>query len=109
MAYSTSKAAVIGMVKAAGKEYAETGITVNALAPAVVMTPLVEGTDPAVVKSNTDKIAMKRCTTTLKLCLKVQYMYMHCIPILLTTVYPDIQFYPKCSSLIYTCICAAPF
>ena len=60
MAYSTSKAAVIGMAKATGKEYAETGITVNALAPAVVMTPLVEGTDPAVVKSNTDKIAMKR-------------------------------------------------
>lgn len=37
-AYSTSKAAVIGLAKAAGKEYAETGITVNALAPAVIRT-----------------------------------------------------------------------
>lgn len=37
-AYSTSKAGVIGLAKAAGKEYAETGITVNALAPAVIRT-----------------------------------------------------------------------
>ena len=60
VAYSTSKAAVIGMVKAAGKEYAETGITVNALAPAVVMTPLVEAMNPQQVKQLTDKIPMKR-------------------------------------------------
>lgn len=37
-AYSTSKAAVIGFTKAVGKEYAETGITINALAPAVIRT-----------------------------------------------------------------------
>lgn len=37
-AYSTSKAGVIGLAKAAGKEYAETGITINALAPAVIRT-----------------------------------------------------------------------
>ena len=34
LAYSASKAAVIGMTKVQGKEYAQTGITVNALAPA---------------------------------------------------------------------------
>jgi 3-oxoacyl-[acyl-carrier protein] reductase len=34
LAYSASKAAVIGMTKVQGKEYAETGITINALAPA---------------------------------------------------------------------------
>src|SRR4029079_7840298 len=33
LAYSASKAAVIGMTKVQGKEYAETGITINALAP----------------------------------------------------------------------------
>ena len=38
LGYSASKAAVIGMAKAQGKEYADTGITVNALAPAVIMT-----------------------------------------------------------------------
>jgi len=42
LAYSASKAAVIGMTKVQGKEYAETGITVNALAPAVIRTALVE-------------------------------------------------------------------
>ena len=59
-AYSTSKAAVIGLVKATGKEYAETGITVNALAPAVVRTAMVEGLKEEQVKYMTDKIPMKR-------------------------------------------------
>src|SRR5437867_4618195 len=40
LAYSASKAAVIAMAKVQGKEYAETNITVNALAPAVIRTPL---------------------------------------------------------------------
>ena len=42
LAYSASKAAVIGMTKVQGKEYAETGITINALAPAVIQTPMVD-------------------------------------------------------------------
>ena len=42
LAYSASKAAVIGMTKVQGKEYAETGITVNALAPVVIRKALVE-------------------------------------------------------------------
>ncbi|XP_011404616.1 PREDICTED: uncharacterized protein LOC105313134 [Amphimedon queenslandica] len=62
-AYSTSKAAVIGLAKATGKEYAETGITVNALAPAVVKTAMVEGLKEEQVKYMTDKIPMKRCGT----------------------------------------------
>jgi 3-oxoacyl-[acyl-carrier protein] reductase len=61
--YSTSKAGVIGMVKAVGKEYAETGITVNGLAPAVIRTALVDKMDPEQVKYMTDKIPMKRCGT----------------------------------------------
>jgi len=60
LAYSTSKAAVIGMTKAMGKEYAETGITVNAVAPAVVRTPMVAALPPEVIKYMTDKIPMKR-------------------------------------------------
>lgn len=62
-AYSSSKAGVIGLAKAVGKEYAETGITVNALAPAVIRTAMVEGMDPQQVKYMTDKIPMKRCGT----------------------------------------------
>jgi len=61
VAYSASKAAVIGMAKSQGKEIAETGVTVNALAPAVISTPLVEAMPPAQVKYMTDKIPMKRC------------------------------------------------
>jgi len=61
LAYSTSKAAVIGMAKVQGKEYAGTGITVNALAPAVIRTELVAAMPEEQVKYMTDKIPMKRC------------------------------------------------
>lgn len=61
MAYSTSKAGVIGLVKAAGKEFAETGITINALAPAVIRTQLIANMKPDQVRYMTDKIPMKRC------------------------------------------------
>lgn len=61
--YSSAKAGVIGLVKSVGKEFAESGITINGLAPAVVRTALVEGMEPAQVKYMTDKIPMKRCGT----------------------------------------------
>ena len=63
LAYSASKAAVIAMAKVQGKEYAETNITVNALAPAVIRTPLVANMPPEQVKYMTDRIPMKRCGT----------------------------------------------
>ena len=63
LAYSASKAAVVGMTKVQGKEYAESGITVNALAPAVIRTSMIEGMPPEQVKYMTDKIPMKRCGT----------------------------------------------
>lgn len=59
--YSASKAGVIGLVKASGKEHAESGITINAIAPATIMTPMVEKMEPHQVKYMTDKIPMKRC------------------------------------------------
>ena len=63
LAYSASKAAVIGMTKVQGKEYAGTGITINALAPAVIRTAMVEALPEAQVKYMTDKIPMQRCGT----------------------------------------------
>ena len=63
LAYSSSKAALIGLTKVQGKEYAESGITVNALAPAVILTPMVSAMPEAQVKYMTDKIPMKRCGT----------------------------------------------
>ena len=61
LAYSTSKAAVIGLTKTIGKEYALDGITCNAIAPAVVRTKMVADMPEAQVKYMTDKIPMKRC------------------------------------------------
>jgi len=63
LAYSASKAAVIGMTKVQGKEVAGTGVTVNALAPAVIQTPMVHALPEQQVKYMTDKIPMKRCGT----------------------------------------------
>lgn len=63
LAYSASKAAVIGMTKVQGKEYAESGITVNALAPAVIRTAMVAALPDEQVTYMTDKIPMKRCGT----------------------------------------------
>jgi Dehydrogenases with different specificities (related to short-chain alcohol dehydrogenases) len=63
VAYSASKAALIGMVKTQGKEYAREGITVNALAPAVVMTPLVEAMPEHLVEYMTARIPMGRLCT----------------------------------------------
>jgi len=63
LAYSASKAAIIAMTKVQGKEYAETGITINALAPAVIRTALVDAMPEDQVKYMTDKIPMKRCGT----------------------------------------------
>ena len=59
--YSSSKAGVIGLVKSAGKEYAESGITINGLAPSTIMTPMVEAMPAEQVKYMVDKIPMKRC------------------------------------------------
>jgi 2-dehydro-3-deoxy-L-rhamnonate dehydrogenase (NAD+) len=42
-AYSASKAAVIAMTKAIGKDVAGTGVLVNCVAPAVIDTPILEG------------------------------------------------------------------
>lgn len=60
-AYSASKAGVIGLVKAVGKEYAESGVTINALAPSTIMTSMVRQMEPEQIKYMTDKIPMKRC------------------------------------------------
>ena len=58
--YSISKAGVIGLVKAVGKEYAATGITVNALAPAAIYTSMLENADPAAVQYMIERIPMQR-------------------------------------------------
>jgi 3-oxoacyl-[acyl-carrier protein] reductase len=61
--YAATKSAVIGLVKGVGKEYAESGVTVNGLAPAVIRTPMVDACDPAMVDYMTARIPMQRTGT----------------------------------------------
>lgn len=42
VAYSASKAGLIGLVKSVGKEYATSGVTINAMAPALIESPMSE-------------------------------------------------------------------
>jgi 3-oxoacyl-[acyl-carrier protein] reductase len=58
--YSASKAAVIALTKSAGKELALTGVMVNAIAPAVIATPMNDATAPDVLAHITSLIPMKR-------------------------------------------------
>lgn len=59
-AYSASKAAVIGLTKSLGKELATSGVIVNAIAPAVIATPMNAATAPEVLEHITNLIPMKR-------------------------------------------------
>ena len=59
-AYSASKAAVIAMTKSLGKELATSGVIVNAIAPAVIETPMNDDTSPEVLAHITSLIPMQR-------------------------------------------------
>jgi len=59
-AYSASKAAVIALTKSLGKELAKDGVLVNAVAPAVVATPMNADTAPEVLAHITGLIPMGR-------------------------------------------------
>jgi 3-oxoacyl-[acyl-carrier protein] reductase len=61
--YSASKAGLIGLVKGVAKEFADTGITINGLAPALIRTPMNENTSPAQLAYMAEKIPMKRLGT----------------------------------------------
>ncbi len=58
--YSASKGAVIALTKSVGKELATSGVLVNAIAPAVIATPMNQNTEPHVLEYITSLIPMKR-------------------------------------------------
>ena len=63
-AYSAAKAGVIGFTKAIGKELAQSGISVNAIAPAMVETPLMAQMTPDHIARMKAKIPMGRFVQT---------------------------------------------
>jgi len=62
-AYSSTKAGLVGLVKTMGKEYATTGVTINAMAPAVIQTPMVDAMPSEQIEYMTEKIPMQRTGT----------------------------------------------
>lgn len=58
--YAASKAGIIGLTKTLAKEYAERGITVNAVAPGAVDTDMTAGLDPEVRAEILASIPLKR-------------------------------------------------
>ena len=59
-AYSASKAAVIALTKAIGKDLARSGVLVNCVAPAVIETPILEGVSQAHIEYMVERIPMGR-------------------------------------------------
>lgn len=59
-AYSTSKAAVLGLTKVLGKELAETGVLVNSVTPAVIETEMLQQLNDEAVNYMVSKIPMGR-------------------------------------------------
>ena len=62
-AYSASKAAVIALTKAIGKDFARTGVLVNCIAPAVVETPILDGLTQTHIDYMVERIPMGRMGT----------------------------------------------
>jgi 2-dehydro-3-deoxy-L-rhamnonate dehydrogenase (NAD+) len=59
-AYSASKAAVIALTKAVGKDLARSGVLVNCVAPAVIETPILDGLSSEHVDYMVERIPMGR-------------------------------------------------
>lgn len=61
--YSASKAAVMALTKALGKDIADTGVLVNCVAPAVIETPILDGLSEEHLKYMVDRIPLGRMGT----------------------------------------------
>lgn len=60
VAYSATKAGLIGMVKSIGKEYATSGVTINAMAPALIHSPMTDSFSRSQLDYLKSRIPMNR-------------------------------------------------
>jgi NAD(P)-dependent dehydrogenase (short-subunit alcohol dehydrogenase family) len=73
-AYSASKAAVIALAKAIGKDVAGSGVLVNAIAPAVIETPILEGISEEHVQYMLARIPLGRMGTAAEVASLVAFL-----------------------------------
>jgi NAD(P)-dependent dehydrogenase (short-subunit alcohol dehydrogenase family) len=72
--YSATKAAVIALTKSVGKEVATEGICVNAVAPAVIRTQILDQLTQQQVEYMTQRIPMHRTGTTEEVAAVVHFL-----------------------------------
>ncbi len=72
--YAASKAGVIGFTKALAREVASRGITVNAVAPGYITTPMTEALPEAIKKNFIDLIPVKRFGTPEEVAQTVKFL-----------------------------------
>lgn len=72
--YSATKAAVIGFTKSVAKEVATEGICINAVAPAVIRTKILEQLTEAQVDYMTQRIPMRRTGTPEEIAAVVHFL-----------------------------------
>ncbi len=72
--YSTSKAGVIALTKALAKEVLEDGVRVNAVAPGVIATPLLDGLSTEAVEYMRSRVPMGRMGTVEEVAAVVHFL-----------------------------------
>jgi 3-oxoacyl-[acyl-carrier protein] reductase len=74
MNYSASKAAVVGMTKTAAKELGRRGVTVNAVAPGFIETPMTDKLTDEQKAKMLERIALRRYGTPLEVAAVVSFL-----------------------------------